>query len=197
MVIQRAQSIRRLRWKMRMRSPPHPSASNFSAASAAANRSVASSTLSRSLTALMRTYPSPQRPKLLPGVQTTAARSSNVSKYLPEDRLDRSRKGSLPRARRHRGRLPTRARQSCSRPRHRSMHPASEALRTRRPRRFPARAGSPGRQREPASTGTRVPPCPGASRGAECRRSPGSMPRPPFERARRRLRSEMPPTASG
>ena len=47
---------------------------------AAAMRVSAVSTFSRELKALIRTWPSPHLPKPAPGVQTTWAFSSNVSK---------------------------------------------------------------------------------------------------------------------
>jgi hypothetical protein len=54
--------------------------------SVAAIRSRAATTFSRLLKALMRTCPSPQRPKPAPGVQTTWARSSSRSKNSQESR---------------------------------------------------------------------------------------------------------------
>jgi len=54
--------------------------------SAAAMRSRAVTTFSRLLNELMRTWPSPHRPKPAPGVQTTPARMSSRSKNSHESR---------------------------------------------------------------------------------------------------------------
>ena len=49
-------------------------------------RASAATTFSRELKALMRTWPSPQRPKPAPGVQTTWALFSSRSKNSHESR---------------------------------------------------------------------------------------------------------------